>query len=65
MRFLSAFISEDYMYLMFVYPPVSGPLSLGAAGEAVRSVMREVPLLGHLGAFDYQVASLTAASWDA
>lgn len=53
------------MYSMFVYPPVSGPLSLGAAGEAVRSVMREVPLLGHLGAFDYQVASLTAASWDA
>lgn len=34
---------EDYMYSIFDYPPVSGPLSPRAAGEAVRSVMREVP----------------------
>lgn len=37
--------SEDYRYMcsLFEYPPVSGPLSPRAAGEAVRSAMREVP----------------------
>lgn len=35
--------SEDNMCSLFEYLPVSGPLSPRAAGEAVRSAMREVP----------------------